>query len=398
MPNYGDYQNGIYTEGIGGIQPRLPFLYHDLKKCAREILDRRIFGYVAGGAGDGLTQTKNAEAFYTYGIMPRMLRDRTTRDLSAEIFGTKVPSPIYVAPVGVLGAVYPDGDLAVAKAACAHQIPVLCSTLSSAKMEDTRKATRGSLAYFQLYPPNDQELSDNFVSRAVEAEFDGLVVTLDTGTLGWRPHDLQVASIPMHYGQCLANYTSDPAFWRLAGVSSEEELTIEKKVSTWDKHFSDTAFSWDHIKRIRSMVKKPLLLKGICAPEDAKKAVDYGVDAIICSNHGGRQANGGLPALDCLPGILAAIPNSPVWFDSGIRNGIDILKALALGAAIVGIGRPYVYGLALGGQSGVEFVLKSLLAEADLNMAVDCYASISELREYGLTRVQYLSTQADGLA
>ena len=145
------------------------------------------------------------------------------------------------------------------------------------------------------------------------------------------------------------------------------------------------------------MTDLPLLIKGICTTEDARTAIDHGVDGIICSNHGGRQANGGLPALDHLAAVVEAVPDHPVLFDSGVRTGVDVLKVLALGAAVVGIGRPYVYGLALGGADGVEFVLRCLLAEADLTMAVDCYASIAELRDYGLGRVEYLSTRVDDL-
>ncbi|MEI7714639.1 MAG: alpha-hydroxy-acid oxidizing protein [Mycobacterium sp.] len=395
--NFGDFQYGIYAAGIGGVQPRFPVLYGDLRKRAQEVLDARIFGYVAGGAGNGLTQAQNVEAFQTYGIVPRMLRDRTTRDLSVELFGRTLASPIYVAPVGVLGAVHPDGDLETAKAATAVGVPLVCSTLSSSTMEQTRAASRGNLAFFQLYPPSDAELCEHFVSRAITAGFDGIVVTVDTGSLGWRPYDLQKASIPMHYGQCLANYATDPAFWRLAGVSSEEELTVEKTIATWDRCFSDPTFSWSHIDKIRAMTNLPLLIKGICTPEDARTAIDHGVDGIICSNHGGRQANGGLPALEHLAAVVEAVPDNPVLFDSGVRTGVDVLKALALGAALVGIGRPYVYGLALGGAEGVEFVLRCLLAEADLTMAVDCYASIAEIRDYGLKRVEYLSTQVDDL-
>jgi lactate 2-monooxygenase len=273
----------------------------------------------------------------------------------------------------------------------------MCSTLSACPMEQTRAASPGNLAFFQLYPPADAELSEHFVSRAINAGFDGIVITVDTGQLGWRPHDLQKASLPMHYGQCLANYNSDPAFWRLAGVNSEAELTIDKKIATWDRYFSDPTFSWGHVDKIRAMTDLPLLIKGICAPEDARTAIDHGVDAIICSNHGGRQANGGLPALDSLAAVIQAVPDHPVLFDSGVRTGVDIVKALALGATMVGVGRPYVYGLAIGGAEGVEFVLRCLLVEADLTMGVDSYASIAEIRDYGLKRVEYLSTHSEYL-
>jgi lactate 2-monooxygenase len=397
MSNFGDFQNEIYTAGVGGVQPRFPLLYGDLKRRAQEVLDGRIFSYVAHGSGNGLTERKNVEVFQTYGILPRMLRDRTTRDLSVTLFGRKLACPIYVAPVGVLGAVHPDGDLETAKAATKVGVSILCSTLSACRMEETRVAAKDNMAFFQLYPPADAELSEHFVSRAIAAGFDGIVITVDTGQLGWRPYDLQKASLPMHYGQCLANYTSDPAFWRLAGVKSEAELTIDKKIATWDKYFSDPAFTWSHVKKIRAMTKLPLLIKGICASEDARMAIDCGVDGIICSNHGGRQANGGVPALESLAHVIEAVPSHPVLFDSGIRTGVDIIKALALGATMVGIGRPYVYALAIGGSEGVEFILRCLLAEADLTMGVDCYANISEIREYGLKRIDHLSTHSEGL-
>ncbi len=338
-----------------------------------------IFGYVNGGAGDETTQDRNVAGLRAYGLMPRMLRDRTTRDLSTELLGRRLETPIFICPVGVLGAVHPDGDLEIARMCADLGIAGMYSTLSEATIEEMASARGESLGIFQLYPTKDRELTDSFVRRAESAGFDAIAVTLDTGSLGYRPRDLSHGYIPMLRGSCIANYTSDSRFLEIAGVTSKDDLDPLRAGQVWSTLFANPNFTWTNIAHIRELTRLPIVLKGICDPEDARRAKDEGVDVIACSNHGGRQANGGIPAIEHLSAILKAVDGLPVTFDSGVRDGVDVLRALALGATAVGIGRPYVYGLAIGGRDGAAHVVRALLAEADLTMAIDCYANLSEL-------------------
>lgn len=384
MRNFGQWQSDFYARGVYNDTSPYPFTFAELERRAEKALNPLIFGYVRGGAGDETTQDRNVTGLRVYGLVPRMLRDRTTRDLSTELLGRRLDAPIFICPVGVLGAVHRDGDLEIARMCGELDIAGMYSTLSEATIEEIAEARGDSLAIFQLYPSSDRELTDNFVRRAEAAGFDALAVTLDAGSLGYRPRDLRHGFTPMMRGTCLANYTSDPRFLEIAGVTSKDDLDALRAGHVWSTLFSDPKFTWDSIAHLRETTSLPIVLKGICDPGDARRAKDAGVNVIACSNHGGRQANGGIPAIEHLPAILDAVDGLPVTFDSGIRDGVDILRALALGATAVGIGRPYVYGLAIGGRDGATHVVRSLLAEADLTMAIDCYADLSEL---SVTRV-----------
>jgi lactate 2-monooxygenase len=234
---------------------------------------------------------------------------------------------------------------------------------------------------FQLYTPNDRELAESLVRRAEAAGFKAIVITLDTWILGWRPRDLNHANFPQLRGYCLANYFSDPRFRAMLEKSPEEDPRAA--VMQWINVFSGP-MTWADLPWLRSLTKLPLILKGICHPDDARRAIDGGVDGIYCSNHGGRQANCGVAAIDMLPGVVEAADKTPVLFDSGVRSGTDVVKALALGAAAVGIGRPYAYGLALDGADGIVHVLRCILAEADLLMAADGYPTLAQLRNVAI--------------
>jgi isopentenyl diphosphate isomerase/L-lactate dehydrogenase-like FMN-dependent dehydrogenase len=375
---FGDFQLEIYLNGLGGTVPSLPVSFAELESRAARALPPSVLSYVAGGAGDEHTQRANVAAFGQWGLMPRMLVGATRRDLSVDLFGTRMPSPALLAPIGVIGLCAQDGhgDLATAEAAARTGVPMIASTLSADPMEDVAARLGGTPGFFQLYTPTDREVAESLVRRAEQAGFKAIVVTLDTWITGWRPRDLATGNFPQLRGLCLANYFSDPVF--RARLGQPPEQNPQAAVLHWAGIFGNP-LTWNDLPWLRSLTRLPLILKGICHPDDARRAVDAGADAIYCSNHGGRQANGGLPALDCLPGVVAAAGGRPVLFDSGIRSGADIIKALALGATAVGIGRPYAYGLALGGASGVEHVLRTLLAEADLIMAVDGYPSLSDL-------------------
>ena len=383
---FGDYQNEIYFQGLSGVVPRLPMVFAELEAKAEKALPPSIWSYVAGGAGDERTQRANADVFKQWGLMPRMFVGAKERDLTVDLFGLKLPSPLFMAPIGVIALCAQDGhgDLATARAAARTGVPMVMSTLTEDPLEDVAAEFGDTPGFFQLYTPTDRDLAASLVHRAEAAGFKGIVVTLDTWVTGWRPRDLGTSNFPQLRGKCLANYTSDPVFRSSLAQSPEENP--QGAVLKWISVFGNP-LTWDDLPWLRSLTTLPLLVKGICHPDDARRAIDGGVDGIYCSNHGGRQANGGIPALDCLPGVVEAANGVPVLFDSGIRSGADVVKALALGATAVGVGRPYAYGLALDGVDGVVHVLRSLLAEADLTMAVDGYPTLKDLTPDTMRRV-----------
>ncbi|GAB2516113.1 lactate 2-monooxygenase [Nocardia heshunensis] len=383
---FGDFQNEIYFNGLRGVVPAYPVSYAELAERARAAMPPSVYSYVAGGAGDERTQNANVAAFDRWGVVPRMFVGAKQRDLSVELFGTTWPAPVFMAPVGVIGLCAQDGhgDLATAKAAARTGVPMVASTLTVDPMEDVAAEFGDTPGFFQLYTPTDRDLAASLVERAERAGFKGIVVTLDTWVTGWRPRDLSTGNFPQLRGHCLANYFTDPVF--RASLAQSPEQDPQSAILKWIQVFGNP-LTWADLPWLRSLTKLPLIVKGICHPEDARRAKDLGVDGIYCSNHGGRQANGGLPALDVLPEVVAAADGLPVLFDSGVRSGADIVKALALGASAVGIGRPYAYGLALGGADGIVHVLRTLLAEADLIMAVDGYPTLKDLTPDALRRV-----------
>ncbi|MFJ9953290.1 alpha-hydroxy-acid oxidizing protein [Kitasatospora sp. NPDC091207] len=382
---FGDFQNEIYFNGLSGVVPTMPMTFTELEARAQAALPPSVLSYVAGGAGDESTQRANVTAFGRYGLVPRMMVGAARRDLSVDLFGLKLASPLFMAPVGVIGLCAQDGhgDLATARAAARSGVPMIASTLTVDPMEQVAAEFGATPGFFQLYTPTDRALAESLVHRAEAAGFRGIVITLDTWLTGWRPRDLSTGNLPQLRGHALANYTSDPVFRARLAKAPEEDLGAV--VREWIGIFGNP-LTWDDLPWLRSITDLPIILKGICAPEDVRRAKDGGVDGVYCSNHGGRQANGGLPALDALPGVVEAADGLPVLFDSGIRTGADVVKALALGATAVGVGRPYAYGLAVGGTDGIVHVLRSLLAEADLIMAVDGYPTLADLRAEGALR------------
>ncbi|MGW8360004.1 alpha-hydroxy-acid oxidizing protein [Streptomyces wedmorensis] len=385
-PQFGDYQNEIYFDGLSGVLPTLPMAFDELEAKALAALPPSVRSYVAGGAGDEYTQRANVRAFERWGLYPRMMVGATRRDMTVDLFGHTLPSPLFMAPVGVIGLCAQDGhgDLATARAAARTGVPMVASTLTVDPLEQVAAEFGDTPGFFQLYTPTDRDLAASLVRRAETAGFKGIVVTLDTWITGWRPRDLAASNFPQLRGHCLANYFTDPVFRARLAKSPEENPGAA--ILEWVSIFGNP-LTWDDLPWLRSLTDLPIILKGICHPEDVRRAKDGGIDGIYCSNHGGRQANGGLPALDALPAVVEAADGLPVLFDSGVRSGADVIKALALGATAVGIGRPYAYGLALGATDGIVHVLRSLLAEADLIMAVDGYPALSDLTPEALVRL-----------
>lgn len=386
MPHFGDLQTMIYGAGLQGHVPAIPVDFATLSARAEQAMPPGTLNYVQGGCGDERTQDWNRGAFDRWGMVPRMMVDTRTRDLSCQLFGMKLAAPLFMAPIGVTGIVTQDGhgDLAAAKASALTGVPLCLSTLANDPVEDVAKACGETPFLFQLYTPKDEALAASLVARAEAAGAKAIVVTLDTWVTGWRPRDLNTANFPQLRGQVLQNYFSDPRFRAMLAKPPQEDP--QAAIMAWAATFG-RVLTWDDLPWLKSLTKLPIVLKGICHADDARRAIDGGADGIYVSNHGGRQANGGVAAIDCLPPVAEAVAGRvPVLFDSGVRSGTDVVKAVALGADAVGIGRPHSYGLALGGAEGCAHVLRCILAEADLLMAVNGWPTLAHVREAGATR------------
>ena len=302
MVDFGGYQYEIYFDGLRGVVPRFPMTYEGWEATAHAAMAPSVWSYVAGGAGDEHTQRANVAAFLRHALVPRMFVGAKQRDLSVSMFGLTLPSPLMMAPVGVLGLCGQDGhgDLTAARAAARTGVPMIASTLSVDPMEQVAAEFGDTPGFFQLYTPTDRDLAASLVQRAEKAGFKGIVVTLDTWVTGWRPRDLAVSNFPQLRGHCLANYTSDPVF--RAALPKPPEEDPGTAVMHWAGVFGNP-LTWGDLPWLRSLTTLPLIVKGLCHPEDVRRARDGGVDGIYCSNHGGRQANGGLAALDALPEV-----------------------------------------------------------------------------------------------
>jgi lactate 2-monooxygenase len=372
------YQSEIYLAGLSGTTPALPTDLTRLEGLAEEKLDGGPFWYVAGGAGTGATMRANRAALDTWRIVPRMLREATQRRLATTVLGTELPAPVLLAPVGVQSIVHPDGELAVARAAASVGLPMVLSTASSYTIEEVAEASGTGPRWYQLYWPTEDEVTVSLLKRARAAGYTTLVVTLDTWTLGYRPHDLDQSYLPFIRGVGTAIPFSDPAFRAKLAAAPEDDLMAA--VGRWLPMFTGTALRWDRLPLLREHWDGPIVLKGVQHPDDARRAVEAGMDGIVVSNHGGRQVDGAVASLDTLPGIVAAVAGrAAVLFDSGVRTGADVFKALALGADAVLLARPYVYGLALAGQDGVRHVLRCLLTELDVTLGLAGYADVADL-------------------
>lgn len=361
-------QLGFYRRGAAGRAPDFPVRYEALERAAREALSDTAFDYLVGGAGIEDTMRANRDAFGRWRIIPRMLRDVRRRDASVELFGVRHACPFLLAPLGVQRILHDDAEIGTASAARSLQVPLVLSTVSSHTLEDVAEAMGEVPHWFQLYWPSSPELAESLIRRAEAAGYGALVITLDAALLGWRPRDLEHAYLPFLYAEGLANYFSDPVFRASLDRPPEEDPgAAVARVATL---FANPGLTWDDLAFARERTGLPIVLKGILDPDDARRARDAGVDGVVVSNHGGRQVDGAIGALDALAPVVEAADGLAVLFDSGIRGGADVFKALALGARACLIGRPYALGLSIGGEEGVREVLHNLLADFDLTLAL----------------------------
>ena len=414
-----DHQRQTYIDGMSGKLPLVPFDIQQLAKKAKEKISPEAFAYVAGGAGLEDTVRNNRSDFGKWKIIPRMLRDVSVRDTSIELFGKKISSPLLLSPVGVLDLAHKEADIGVAKAADETNISMIFSNQASAPMEATSKVMGNSSRWFQLYWSKSNDLVASLVQRAEACGCSAIVITLDATMLGWRIQDLDLAYLPFLRAKGIAQYTSDPVFQRLIDEEEEEKNqnpvkinfdTISnlielmrnypggfwqnlrskrplKAVRKFINIYSRPSLTWEDLPFLRAHTKLPVILKGILHPEDAKKAVDVGIDGIIVSNHGGRQVDGSISTIEALPDIVEAANGSiPVLMDGGVSGGADMFKAIALGAKAVCIGRPFVYGLALAGKQGVIEVINNFKADFELTMGLAGCRSVSEISKEMLVK------------
>jgi lactate 2-monooxygenase len=375
----------VYAGGMLGKRMSVPAIGSLLEEKARETLKPQAWDYVAGGAGLEQSIRANREAFDRWKLVPRMLRDISQRDMTTELFGMQLPAPVLLGPVGVQGIMHADAELAVARAAASIGIPMVLSTVSSRPMERVAEALGDGIGWFQLYWSKDQEVTASFLHRAEAAGFRALVVTLDIPMLGWRERDLEHAYLPFLFADGIANYTTDPVFRSRLAKPPEEDPAAA--VALWGSIFANATLTWESLRFLRQHTKLPIILKGILHPEDAARALDAGVDGIIVSNHGGRQVDGAIAALDALPPVLEVVKSRvPVLFDGGIRCGADAIKALALGAKAVLLGRLYIWGLAVAGEAGVRDVVLNFLADLDINFGLCGFTSLRDLNPSVLVR------------
>src|SRR3954451_9446423 len=373
-------QNAIY---IAQQPPDWPVSFDDWERAAKQRLDPGAFGYIAGGAGAESTMDANLDAFQRWRIRPRMLAGNAVRDISVDVLGMHSPAPFFLAPVGVLSIAHEEAEVGVGRASASSGVPMLLSSAATHSIEEV--AETGAPRWFQLYWVNDREICASFVQRAEAAGYGAIVVTLDTLTLGWRPRDLRRAYLPFIRGEGCGQYFTDPVFLSRLEKSPDDDLLTA--AATMLATFPNLGLTWDDLDWLRGQTTLPLLVKGVLTADDARLALDHGIDGVIVSNHGGRQVDGAVAALDALVEVRDALPEAVVLMDGGIRSAADVLKAVALGADAVLLGRPYAYALAVGGQRGVEDLIQNLMAEIDLNLALAGGRTVRDLDRSWLSAI-----------
>ncbi|CAM3168426.1 lactate 2-monooxygenase [Filibacter tadaridae] len=379
MTNIGNQiQFGVYQTMPNPDPNRLPIAFEEWEERAREVLEDGPYYYVAGGAGGENTMKANLHAFNRWKIVPRMLRNVENRDTSVELFGKNYNFPLMHAPIGVQSIIHEEGDLGSARACAELGVPFIASSASTVPMEKIAEVMGDAPRWFQLYWSKDPDIAASFLRRAEASGYSAIIVTLDTPMMAWREHDLRNVYLPFLIGEGVGNYLTDPAFCSKLEKSPQEDPNAA--IMYWTQVFGNASLTWDDLAFLRKHTKLPIVLKGILHPDDAKLAIEHGVDGIIVSNHGGRQVDGAIGALDALPLVCDAVQGQiPVLMDSGIRRGSDVIKALALGAKAVLVGRPCMYGLAVAGEKGVKAVLQNMIADMDITMALAGERSVNEL-------------------
>jgi lactate 2-monooxygenase len=358
-------------------RPAQPVALPELAALALQQLEPEAADYVFGASGAEDTMRANEEAFRRWRIVPRVLRDVSARDLRVTVLGTEMPAPLGLAPTGGQTMVHPDGELATARAAASLGLPMAVSTVSDHPLEDVAAAAHGP-KWFQLYWPRDRELAASLLSRAEEAGYRALIVTVDTVLPSWKPRDLTRAWWPFLKQIGISNYTSDPVFRAMLDKPPEEDP--QAAIDTFIAQFDNPTLTWEDLEFVRSRTTLPVALKGVLHADDARLAREHGMDGVIVSNHGGRQLDGAIATLDALPAIVDVTGGEiDVLLDSGVRSGADVVKALALGADAVLLGRPYLWGLAVGGEAGVLAVLRGMLAEIDLTIGLSGWTRPADL-------------------
>jgi len=363
-----------------------------LRRIAQKRLPRPIFDFIDGGAEDEDTLRQNESAFSDWELLPKPLNGAAKRDLSTSLFGHTLPSPLLIGPTGLAGLFWPQGEVAAANAASDYGTVYCLSHGSVCTLEQLAKNHKG-LKWMQVFIYKDRGFTRELATRAQESGYDALVLTIDNQLIGKRERDIVNGfTIPprLDLSQMLA-FAKKPSWWwamrhELANVtfgnyvqsnSPESVAALAARMGS----LLDPSMSWEDVDMVRAHWKGRLILKGVLHPDEASQAVKHGVDAIIVSNHGGRQLNGAIASVRALPAVIQAVNGAiPVLLDGGIRRGSDIFKAVALGASAVLIGRPHLWGLSVAGKDGVQWVLEMLHGELDRTMGLAGASNIEEIR------------------
>ncbi|KAI5919228.1 FMN-dependent dehydrogenase [Camillea tinctor] len=396
-PLYTTYQADLYNRGIlERIPPPMTTDPNRLRAQAKRVMRPEAFDYVAGGAGEGATMDANRLAFRQWKIVPRVMKPASPRNLKVELFGEQYDTPILCAPAGAQEVYHADKEVGTARACAELNVPFIMSTASTSTIQEVADASgSGGPRWFQLYWPADDEITASLLQTAWDAGFRVLVVTLDTARMAWRPHDLDRTFLPFALGQGNIVGYRDPVFRRKFAAWSDGDTPEESPMLAaryWlSEIFSGNNRSWEELSLLKRLWPGPVVVKGIQHPEDARLAARHGADGIIVSNHGGRQVDGAIGSLEMLPDVVAAVEgqNIPVLFDSGVRTGADIFKALSLGARAVLVSRPILYGLGIAGRDGVKHILASLLADLDGTMLLAGVQNVKDLGTGNLKKVAY---------